>query len=182
MKRNAISLALGSLAAAAVLAACTGPSGSGIPSATGAGPALRAVPNAPTTAVVVRHVFAGLTYDGTNFTVETHRSCGHRGLGGITPYVPTANGTVVLSSSLSMTPMCVSSHAKVTGSLYIFAIARHGGTGSTGGTDASRPHWNGVPIAGPANVTDNPWVFAPITTGVAVTAGDKYDFVVASSK
>jgi len=181
MKRN-ISLALGALAAAAVFSACTGPSGGGIPSATGSGPASRIAPNAPTTAVVVRHVFAGLTFDGTTFTVESHRSCGHRGLGGITPYVPTASGTLVLTDSVSIAPTCVSSHAKVTGSLYIFAIARHSGTGTTSGTDASHPHWNGVPIAGPANITDNPWVFAPISTGVALTAGDSYDFVVATSR
>jgi len=183
MKRNAV-LALGTLAAAAVLAACTGPSGSGIPSpVTPGASSMRALPDAPPPGtVVVRHVFAGLTFDGTNFTVETHRSCGHRGLGGITPYVPTASATLVLTADVSMAPACVPKHGNVSGNVYIFAIARHGGTGSGTGTDAARPHWNGVPIAGPVNITDNPWDFAPISTGVALTAGDSYDFVVATSK
>ncbi|HZZ00739.1 MAG TPA: hypothetical protein VFE36_14320 [Candidatus Baltobacteraceae bacterium] len=179
MRRNAISLALGALAAAGVFAACTGPSGNSLPA--GTVPAANSihglVPEATGT-YNIRHVFAGLTFDGTTFAVETHRSCGHRGLGGITPYVAPTTGPLALTASLSLAPMCVPEHAKVSGDVYIFAIAKHG-SGSGKGADAA--HWGGVPIAGPAAITDNPWVFAPLSPGLTMTGGQKYDFVVATS-
>lgn len=173
MKRNA--LALGAFAAAAVFAACTGPSGSGIPSATAPGaPALRALPDAPPTGLVIRHVYAGLSFDGTAFTVVAHKSCGHRGLGGLTPYTAPASGLLVFTASPSLTPVCVPNPAPSTAPLiYIFAIARHKG--------AHGAHWSGVPVAGPASLTDNPWVFAPLAPGLTMTGGQNYDFVVASS-
>lgn len=173
MKHNFL-LALGLSAAAGIFVACTGPSGSGLPAGT-ASAALRVTPNAPPSGMVIRRVYAGLSFDGTTFTVDAHKSCGHRGLGGLTPYVATASGSLVLGASPSLTPVCVPNPPPTTApQIYIFAIARH--------ARAHAAHWNGVPVAGPANLTDNPWVFTPLSPGLTTVAGDKYDFVVATSR
>jgi hypothetical protein len=176
VKTKFLSLALGAFAAAAVFAACTGPSGTGIPSATAPGASsLRVSPNSPPTGLVIRHIYASLSFDGTNFTVNAHKSCGHRGLGGLPSYTAPASGQLVLTASPSLTPVCVPNPAPSTPPLIdIFAIARHSG-------GAHGAHWSGVPIAGPANLTDNPWVFAPLSPGLTMTAGQKYSFVVATS-
>ncbi|HEY1975096.1 MAG TPA: hypothetical protein VGG89_00945 [Candidatus Baltobacteraceae bacterium] len=129
--------------------------------------------------VVIRHVFAGLTFDGTSFTAIAHRSCGHRGLGGITPYVAPTSAPLALAASPSIVPVCVSSHGNITGNVYIFAIARHG-KGS--GHSAGAAHWNAVPVAGPAAITDNPWIFAPLSPGLSMVGGQNYDFVVGTSR
>lgn len=176
MKRN--SLALGLLAAAAVFAACTGPSGSGLPSVPGA-PDLRALPDKPSTGLIIRHIYAGLTFDGTNFSEIAHRSCGHRGLGGIAPYVAPTSGPLILSASPTLTPACVSKNASPSGDVYIFAIARHG---KGHGHNPGAAHWNGVPIAGPVSLTDSPWIFVPLSPGLTMSGGQQYDFVVASSR
>lgn len=175
MKRNTLSLALG-LAAAAVFAACTGPSGGGIPSGTAPGsPALRALPDKASTGLIIRRVYAGLSFDGTTFTVVAHKSCGHRGLGGAVPYLAPATGSLVIAAPVPITPVCVPNPAPSTAPLiYIFAIARHKG--------AHGAHWSGVAVAGPAALTDNPWVFAPLAPGLTMTGGQNYDFVVASSR
>ena len=172
MRRNA-TLALAGIAAAAFFAACTGPSSNGIPSAT-APAALRLAPDAPPSGLVIRHIYADLSFDGTTFTVDAHKSCGHRGLGGVNPYAAPASGALVLASSPSLTPVCVPNPAPSNPpQIYIFAISRHKG--------AHGAHWSGVPIAGPASLSDNPWVFAPLAPGLTMTAGQNYDFVVATS-
>ena len=172
MKRDTYKLSLVAFAAAAVFAACTGPSGNGLPA--GTSPAARMAPDKASSALVIRHVYAGLSFDGANFTVDSHKSCGHRGLGGLTAFVASAGAQLVLNGSPSLTPVCVPNPAPSTAPLiYIFAVARHKGAHSA--------HWSGVPIAGPANLTDNPWVFAPLSPGLTMIAGQKYDFVVATS-
>lgn len=173
------SLTLGAIAAAAVFAACAGPSGSGLGSAAvPAAAQLRVLPDRPPSGLVIRHIYAGLTFDGTNFSVIAHRSCGHRGLGGIAPWVAPTSGPLALTASPSLTPVCVPTHGSPSGDVYIFAIARHGkGSGHNPGA----AHWAGVPVAGPVSVADSPWVFAPLSPGLTMTGGQKYDFVVASS-
>jgi hypothetical protein len=123
----------------------------------------------------VGHVFDALNFDGTTFTVDAHHSCGHRGLGGIAPFVAPTSGPLTLPPSPSIAPACIS-HVAATTQLYIFAIPlkKHGAAG--GG-----PHWNGVEVAGPVNAGDNPWVFAPLAPGLTMIGGGRYDFVVATA-
>jgi hypothetical protein len=138
---------------------------------------LKKTPHAAPSGLVIRHIYADLTFDGSTFTVETKNSCGHRGLGGVTPYTAPTSGPLVFaaSSTISVTPRCVPSTApSPVPQLYIFAIDRDR-------RHSPGAHWNGVPVAGPANLTDNPWIFTPMSPGLTMVGGDNYDFVIATS-
>ena len=177
MNRSLVAL---TIAAAAVFAACSGPTGSAIPFASGSGFGSNVIlnPHAPPV-WAIRHIYAQLNFDGTAFTEVAHTTCGHRGLGGMTPYAAPTSGPLTLAASLSVTPRCVpSTAASPVPQLYIFAIRLHSHHGGHVVADAA--HFNGVMIAGPANLTDNPWIFAPTAPGLTMVGGDSYDFVVAT--
>jgi hypothetical protein len=171
MKRAYLVLAL---VAVAVFAACSGPGG-GLPSTQGSSMGSMAPQAAPISAI--RHIYARLSFDGTAFTEVADANCGHRGLGGMTPYAAPTSGPLTLAGSVTVTPRCVPSPMPSTvPQLYVFAIrlsAHHGG-------DPRAAHFGGVMIAGPANVSDNPWVLAPTAPGLTMVGGAKYDFVVAT--
>jgi len=175
MKQPYLALAI---AAAAVFAACSGPAGSGLPGNSAPGSSMNVMSPQAAPVSAIRHVYARLTFDGTNFTEVADKNCGHRGLGGMTPYAAPTSGPLTLAGSLSLAPRCVPSPAPSTlPQLFVFAIrlnAHHGGGGGGGA------HFNGTMIAGPANLTDSPWVLAPTSPGLTMVGGAKYDFVVAS--
>lgn len=173
MKLRSLSAILIALAGAAALAACGNPAGSGASLTPSAGTnAVRAEKKGGGSRIGT--VYTALAFDGTTFTIEQHHSCGHRGLGGITPYVAPTSGPLALnpSSPPSFAPACVPKK-KTTAKIYIFAVKVPPGGG---------PHWSGVQVAGPANLTDNPWTFPVLSPGLTMVGGAKYDFVVASAE
>jgi len=146
-------------------------------------------PSPPPGTGAIGRIVAALSFNGTTFSIVAHQSCGHRGLGGIPPYAAPTSGPLTLSASVSVTPTCVPSPLPSASSLpqlYVYAIALHGkGRGhglSRRGGGGGKGHFNGVPIAGPANLTDNPWSFAPLSPGLTMVKGAKYDFVIAIPK
>lgn len=175
MKRG-FSLTLVALAAVAVFAACSGsPTGSTLPSGTGMTGLF--APDKASTGPRIGHVYTGLDFDGTTFTVNAHRSCGHRGLGGLKPYTATASGALVLTASPSVAPTCAPNPLPSTTELFIFAIPlkKHG-------VAAGGPHWGGVEVAGPAAVSStNEWVFPALAPGLTTVSGARYDFVIATA-
>lgn len=163
------------IAAVAAFAGCSGP-GSSLPSGPASGTAMHLLAPQAAPVSAIRHIYGRLTFDGTTFTEAADAHCGHRGLGGMKPYTAPASGGLVLGASLSLAPRCVPSKGPSSAELYVFAIRLHAHHGGHGGG----AHFDGVAIAGPANLTDNPWVFAPTSPGLTMVAGDKYDFVVAT--
>lgn len=166
------------IAATAVFAACSGPGGvSSLPAGSTLGAPMRVLAPQAAPVSAIRHIYGRLNFDGTTFTEVADANCGHRGLGGMTPYTAPASGALVLGSSISVTPRCVPSPAPSNPpQIYVFAIQLHAHHGGHGGG----AHFNGVVVAGPANLTDNPWIFAPASPGLTMVAGAKYDFVIAT--
>ena len=164
------------VAAATIFVSCSGP-GSGLPSSPVADTPMNLVAPQAAPVSAIRHIYGRLSFDGTNFTEVTDARCGHRGLGGMAPYAAPTSGPLVLPGNISLTPRCVpSSPRKSSAQVYVFAVRLHAHHGGHGGG----AHFDGVMIAGPANLTDNPWVFAPTSPGLTMVAGDKYDFVIAT--
>jgi len=164
------------MVAAAALVACSSP-GSSLPNGLAPATAMNLLAPQAAPASAIRHIYGRLSFDGTNFTEVADNHCGHRGLGGMTAYTAPTSGALVLGGSISLTPRCVPSSALSSSpQLYVFAIRLHAHHGGHGGG----AHFNGVVMAGPANLTDNPWVFAPASPGLTMVAGAKYDFVIAT--
>ena len=118
-------------------------------------------------------VVAQLKYDGTTFWVVPGKSC-LRGLGSIPAYVAPANGPLLLNGNVSMQPICVPQHPH-TNRLFLVAIPRRGHMDMMGGGP-----YNGMPIAGAADMAASTWVFKPMSPGLTMTSGMKYNFVIAT--
>ena len=175
MKKPALVFAI---PAAAIFAACSGAGGS-LPNTPGSSTAMNLLAPQKAPVSAIGHVYGQLAFDGTNFTEIAHAHCGHRGLGGMTPYTAPTSGPLSLGGSLSLAPLCIpASPPSAPPQVYVFAIQLHAHHGRHGGG----AHFDGVMIAGPANLTDNPWVFAPASPGLTMVAGAKYDFVIATMR
>lgn len=123
-----------------------------------------------------------LSFNGSAFSVVPN-SCYEDDQGDAPVYTAPSSGPLTLSGTVTMTPACVpSSLPPNPPPLYIVAV----NVGAGGSSDAMRPMddnlgVNAVPVAGPVNVEDNPWNFAPDSPGLTMTAGDGYAFFIAAA-
>ncbi|MBV8333278.1 MAG: hypothetical protein JO192_11115 [Candidatus Eremiobacteraeota bacterium] len=138
-----------------------------------------------------------LSYDGSTFSVVPN-TCFDGDPEDAPPYAAPTSGPLTLSGTVSITPTCVPSPLPSNVPLpQLFIVAVDvSQDGWWGGGDAHqvvrrtgmvvRPSdfWFGEPsvaIAGPVNVTDNPWAFAPVTPGLTMTSGASYAFFIAAA-
>lgn len=101
------------------------------------------------------------------------KSCSH-GPGSIPAYVAPASGPLLLNGNVSMQPICVPKHQH-TDRLFIVAIPKRGHMDMMGGGP-----YKGMPIAGAADMAASTWVFKPMSPGLTMTGGMKYEFVIAT--
>ncbi|MBV8489751.1 MAG: hypothetical protein JO199_04400, partial [Candidatus Eremiobacteraeota bacterium] len=136
-----------------------------------------------------------LSFDGTNFTVVPN-TCFDGDPQAAPPYVASSSGALTLSGAVTIAPTCVPSPLPSYSplpQLYIVAVSVNGNYGYSSKHAARRSmHHNfklpfdrswGVPavaVAGGANITDNPWSFAPDYPGLTTTAGASYAFFIAA--
>lgn len=132
-----------------------------------------------------------MSYDGTTFAPVANQ-CFHGDPHDAPPYVAPTSGPLAIPAAVTVTPTCVPSPLPSFSplpQLYMVAI-------QLGDDDAKRASKRehlrafklpmdfhlGVPavaIAGPANIPDNPWSFAPDAPGLTMTGGASYVFFIA---
>jgi hypothetical protein len=134
-----------------------------------------------------------LSFNGTNFTIVPG-PCFEGDPNDAPPYVAPTSGPLVLSGSISIAPTCapspLPSFSPLPG-LYVVAIPlTNSSSDRVGHTAAARwpalnaslsnlPIIPAVAIAGPANLANNPWVFAPDSPGLTTEGGMSYGFFIA---
>jgi hypothetical protein len=137
-----------------------------------------------------------LSFDGANFSVVPN-ACFQGDPEDAPPYTaPTSAPLVVPTPGVVITPTCVPSPLPSISplpQLFIVAVDVSDNADSAHVNYHARSHtlkmspqddFFGVPateIAGPVNVTDNPWTFAPDSPGLTMVAGTSYAFFIAAA-
>ncbi|HTX60039.1 MAG TPA: hypothetical protein VMH02_10235 [Verrucomicrobiae bacterium] len=149
--------------------------------------------------VCVQRIVVPLTFDGSTFAVAS--SCRPNAA---TPYVAPTSGPLTLTGSVSIAPTCVPSPqpsgsptssptASPTSPSGSGAAPDHGGWRDNSALyivavhDSGHGHHAVAPrdglgrpalVAGPAAITDDPWVFAPDSPGLTMHGGASYSFYI----
>jgi hypothetical protein len=122
-----------------------------------------------------------LAFDGASFTVpKTFAPCQRSWPQ--PPFTSSASGPLALLGSVMLMPGCAPPTASGTPKLYVIAVQLDATESRV--AQPSYPQDFGssfiaVPIAGPANADEDPWIFKPIPGALQLTAGAKFAFFVA---
>jgi hypothetical protein len=125
-----------------------------------------------------------MSFNGTAFAVVPG-SCFHINPGSAPPYVAPTSGPLVLSGTVTVTPTCVPSPLPTFSPLPQLSIVAVQVNGGDKRHAFKRPNEHGgfgipaVAVAGPANIPDNPWNFAPDSPGLVMQGGASYAFFIA---
>jgi len=137
-----------------------------------------------------------LSFDGANFSVVAN-SCFNGDPEDAPPYAAPTSGPLTLAGSVTIAPTCVPSPLPSFSplpQLFIVAVDLSATGDARRAQAAHRAHTHSnalqpmddgfgvaaVAIAGGVNITDNPWVFAPDSPGLTMTAGTNYGFFIAA--
>lgn len=124
-----------------------------------------------------------LSFNGTTFT-QIANSCYQGDPQDAPPYVAPTSGPLAIAGTVTLTPACVPSPLPSSPpQLYVVAVnLGNGGDVQPNVQPMDYGFGNqAVAVAGPVNVTDNPWNFAPDSPGLTMTKGTSYGFFVAEA-
>lgn len=124
-----------------------------------------------------------LNFNGGTFSAVPN-SCYENDPGDAPVYTAPSSGPLTLSGTVTMTPACVPSQLPPNPPpLYIVAVNVGADSSSSGSMRPMDDNLgvNAVAVAGPVNVEDNPWNFAPDSPGLTMTAGNGYAFFIAAA-
>jgi hypothetical protein len=140
-----------------------------------AGGIARAIPPPPSF-----HPILPLDFDGTTFRVSpSFVACETSWYE--TPHVAAADGTLALNGAVLLMPGCAPADSSA--KLYVIAVQIDPQT-QPGPRVYPRDFgqtFAAIPVAGPSNADEHPWIFAPIANALTMKAGKGYAFFVAEA-